>query len=103
MQVIEVMATRAAFGDLMADMRQWLDRNECPLVRCETERGGIRILVKVHFEDNALDERFRQAFRGSYAGSSNGGERSSRQVCPANLRFIYLFLEARQPSRHGST
>ena len=68
MRVIEVMATRAAFGDLMADMRQWLDRNECPLVRCETERGGIRILVKAHFEDNALAERFRQAFRGSYAG-----------------------------------
>jgi hypothetical protein len=67
MRVIEVMATRAAFGDLMADMRQWLDRNDCPLVRCETERGGIRIMVKVHFEDNELAERFRQAFRGSYA------------------------------------
>jgi hypothetical protein len=68
MRVIEVLATRAAFGDLMADMRQWLDRNDCPLVRCETERGGTRIMVKVHFEDNELAERFRQAFRGSYAG-----------------------------------
>ena len=68
MRVIEVMATRAVFTDLMGDMQQWLDRNECPLVQYETERDGIRILVKVQFEDNALAERFRQAFRGSYAG-----------------------------------
>ena len=68
MRVIEVWATRPTFADLLGDMRQWLDRNDCPVLGFETERDGISILLKVQFDDNALAERFRQAFRGSYAG-----------------------------------
>lgn len=66
MRVIELWTTRSTFSDLVSTMREWLDRNDCPVAGFETERDGISILIKVQFDDNALAERFRQAFRGSY-------------------------------------
>ena len=50
-------------------MRRWLDRNGwAPVAGFETDRDGDRVQIKVQFNDNALAERFRQAFQGSYAG-----------------------------------
>jgi len=68
MRVIEVWTTRSTFSDLVSHMREWLSRNDCPVAEFETERDGISVLVKVQFDDNSMAERFRQAFRGSYAG-----------------------------------
>jgi hypothetical protein len=50
-------------------MREWLDRNDRPIVRFETERDDAgAITIKIQFEANDLAEQFRQSFRGSYAG-----------------------------------
>jgi len=68
MRVIEVSSTRDALARLLGDMRQWLDRNDwAPVAGFQTERNGDSIQIKVQFNDNALAERFRLAFRGSYA------------------------------------
>lgn len=69
MRVVEVQVDRAAFADVLATMREWLDHHNRPLVRFDTEAdGGDMITVKVQFEANDLAELFREAFRGYYSG-----------------------------------
>jgi hypothetical protein len=48
------------------EMREWLDRNNHPLVRFETETDGDSITIKVQFDGEDLAEGFRHTFRGSY-------------------------------------
>jgi len=68
MRVIEVSSTRDALAGLLGDMRQWLDSNGwAPVAGFQTERDGDGIQIKIQFNDNVLAERFRLAFRGSYA------------------------------------
>ena len=69
MRVVEVLVTKAAFPEILGDMRQWLDKNNRPIVRFETERGDERenIRIKVQFEANDLAEAFRQSFGGYYS------------------------------------
>ena len=53
---------------MLADIREWLDRNDRPLVRFETEpEEGNALTIKVQFEANDLAEQFRQSFDGFYA------------------------------------
>jgi hypothetical protein len=66
MRVIEVRVNRADFANTLAEMRQWLDRKNRPLVQFETESEGDIIGIKVKFDANDLAEEFRQAFHGSY-------------------------------------
>ena len=66
MRVIEVRVSRADFANSLAEMRQWLDRHNRPLVQFETESEGDIISIKVKFDANDLAEQFRQAFQGSY-------------------------------------
>jgi hypothetical protein len=55
--------------EMLGAMREWLDRNDRPIVRVETERDdGGAITIKIQFEGNDLAEQFRQSFCGSYAG-----------------------------------
>ena len=64
MRVVELHVSRAAFADALSSMRSWLDHNDRPLVRFETEIDGDAILVKVHFEDDRQGEAFAQDFGG---------------------------------------
>jgi hypothetical protein len=65
MRIVEVIAGRSVVIGLLGDMREWLDRNACRDVRFETEKNGITVTIKAHFEHDELAERFRRAFRGS--------------------------------------
>jgi hypothetical protein len=69
MRVIEVRVNRADFANTLAEMRQWLDRKNRPLVHFETESDGGIISIKVKFDANDLAEQFRQAFHGSYGAA----------------------------------
>jgi hypothetical protein len=66
MRVVHVRVSRAAFADTLGKMREWLDRNNRPLVRFETKGESANINIKVHFDSDDLAEQFRQSFRGSY-------------------------------------
>jgi len=68
MRVVEVRAIRTILMGLIGDMREWLDqRNGGTDVRFNVERDGAVGIVTVQFDiDDALAERFRNAFRGSY-------------------------------------
>ena len=69
MRRVEVHSDRIAFPETLGAMREWLDRNDRPIVRFETERDDAgAITIKIQFEANDLAEQFRQSFRGSYAG-----------------------------------
>ena len=69
MRVVEVHSNRLAFPKTLGAMREWLDRNDRPIVRFETEQDDAgAITIKIQFEANDLAEQFRQSFRGSYAG-----------------------------------
>ena len=57
-------ASRADFADTLGKMRQWLDDQNRPLVRFDTEADGDTITIKVQFDADDLAEQFRQAFRG---------------------------------------
>ena len=48
-------------------MREWLDRNNRPLVRFETKGESASVNIRLHFDSDDLAELFRQDFRGSYA------------------------------------
>jgi len=63
-RVVELHVRRAAFADALSSMRSWLDHNDRPLVRFETEIDGDAILVKVQFEDDRQGEAFAQDFGG---------------------------------------
>jgi hypothetical protein len=65
MRVVQVSVSRAAFADTLGAMRDWLDRNNRPLVRFETTSDGENVVVKLHFDDDALGEAFQAAFGGS--------------------------------------
>ena len=64
MRVVELHVSRAAFADALSSMRTWLDHNDRPLVRFETEIDGDAILVKVLFENDGQGETFAQDFGG---------------------------------------
>jgi hypothetical protein len=67
MRVVQVSVSRAAFADTLGAMRDWLDRNNRPLVRFETQTEGETIILTMQFDDDALADAFRQAFGGSEA------------------------------------
>ena len=67
MRVIEVQVSRTDFAKTLVDMREWLDKNDRPLVRFQTEGKVDTITLKVHFEHaNDLAERFPRAFRRAF-------------------------------------
>ena len=78
--VAEVRVGRAAFGNVLGAMREWLDRNERRPTHFETEAddGGI-ITIKVRFNDNDLTETFRKAFDGSDGARHRVGARQENQ------------------------
>jgi hypothetical protein len=67
MRVVHVRVARADFADKLGEMREWLDGQNHPLVRFETE-ADTDIIMKVQFDSDGLAELFRQAFQGSYSG-----------------------------------
>ncbi|MBV9018703.1 MAG: hypothetical protein JO058_23895 [Alphaproteobacteria bacterium] len=68
MRIIEVRSGRVEFPEILAAMREWLDRHERPLVRFETRTDGDLITMKIHLNSDDLAELFRQSFHGAYAG-----------------------------------
>jgi hypothetical protein len=55
MRFIEVRSARAKFPQILGQMREWLDRNDRPLVRFEIEAGNRgMIIIKVQFEAEDL-------------------------------------------------
>jgi hypothetical protein len=64
-RVIEGRVGRAAFAEVLASMRSWLDHNDRPLVRFETKSDSSTIWVRVQFEDNALADAFAKDFGGA--------------------------------------
>ena len=67
MRVVHVRVPRADFADKLREIREWLDRQNRPLVRFETASDGNTITIKVQFDGDDLAELFWQEFRGSYA------------------------------------
>jgi hypothetical protein len=67
MRIVPARVARADFADKLGDMREWLDRNNRPLVRFETEADDHTIMAKVEFDASDPAEQFPQAFRCSYA------------------------------------
>ena len=59
---------RAAFGNVLGAMREWLDRNERLPTHFETaaDDGGI-VTIKVRFDDDELTEIFRRHSPGPMA------------------------------------
>jgi hypothetical protein len=78
--VAEVRVVRAAFGNVLGAMREWLDRNERRPTHFETEAddGGI-ITIKVRFDDDESTETFRRAFDGSDGVGRRAGARQENQ------------------------
>ena len=57
MRIIELRSDRVDFPRMLAEIREWLDRNDRPLVRFETEpEEGNALTIKVQFEANDLAE-----------------------------------------------
>jgi hypothetical protein len=76
--VAEVRVTRAAFGDTLGAMREWLDRNDRRPAHFETaadDGGGI--IIKLRFNSDDLAEMFQQAFGGSYGAARRTSTRRS--------------------------
>ena len=65
MRVVQVLVTRPRFAESLGAMRGWLDRNNRPLVRFDTTSDGDNIVMKLHFDDDALGEAFQAAFDGT--------------------------------------
>jgi hypothetical protein len=67
MRVAEVRVVRAAFGDVLGAMREWLDRNDGRPAHFETAADdGGSITIKVRFDSDDLAETFRRTFNASY-------------------------------------
>jgi hypothetical protein len=66
MRVAEVRVVRAAFGDVLGAMREWLDRNDRRPAHFETEADDGCITIKVRFNSDDLAETFRRTFNASY-------------------------------------
>ena len=62
MRDVQVLVSRVGFAENLGAMRDWLDRNNRPLVRFETTSDGDNIVMKLHFDDDALGEAFRAGF-----------------------------------------
>jgi hypothetical protein len=78
--VAEVRVGRAAFGNLLGAMREWLDRNERRPTHFETEADDAGIItIKVRFDDNELTETFRKAFARSDGVDHRAGVRQENQ------------------------
>jgi hypothetical protein len=54
MRIVEIRATRTIFPDLVTEIRDWVDRNECP-VQMDAERSGIFMIVKYSLSAINLD------------------------------------------------
>ena len=81
--VAEVRVVRAVFGDVLAAMREWLDRNERPPAHFETKAdGGGIITIMVRFNDGDLTETFRQAFDGLDGAGRRAGAQHENQQGP---------------------
>ena len=65
MRVVQVRVNRADFDKTLEAMRDWLERNNRPLVRFETETDADTILIKVQFDDDAMAEAFRRSLIAS--------------------------------------
>jgi hypothetical protein len=68
MRVVHVRVSQVDFAEILAAMREWLDRDNCWLERFETEAGdgGSVIIIKAQFPDDDLAEPFRRDFQGNY-------------------------------------
>jgi hypothetical protein len=67
MWVVHVRVSQVDFAEILAAMREWLDRNNCLLEEFETEAGdGGSIIVKAQFAEDDLAEQFRREFQGDY-------------------------------------
>ena len=68
MRVVHVRVSQVDFAEILAAMREWLDRKNCRLERFETAAGeeGGSITVKAQFNDDLLAEQFRGEFQGNY-------------------------------------
>ena len=60
MRVVHVRVSRADFADKLGEMREWLDRQNSPLVRFETAGDGDTINILVQFDGDDLAEQFGQ-------------------------------------------
>ena len=58
--VRHVRVSRADFADKLGEMREWLDRQNSPLVRFETAGDGDTINILVQFDGDDLAEQFGQ-------------------------------------------
>ena len=86
-RVAEVRVVRAAFGNILGAMREWLDRNDRRPAHFETtadDDGGI--IIKVRFNSDDLAEKFRQAFGGSYGGARQTSARQETTAEPETTR-----------------
>jgi hypothetical protein len=76
MQVIQGSVARADFAKTMAQMREWLDRNDCRLAGFETAADDIgTITVKASFDGNDVADAFCRAFQG-FSGEPRGANRA---------------------------
>jgi len=66
MRVVHLHVSRPDFAHTLGEMREWLDRNNRPLVRFQTNGENASVNMKVHFDSDDLAELFREHFRGSY-------------------------------------
>jgi hypothetical protein len=59
---------RNPHAEILAAIREWLDRNNCLLEEFETEAGdgGSIIIIKAQFAEDDLAELFRRDFQGNY-------------------------------------
>ena len=67
MRVVHLHVPRPDFTHTLGEMREWLDRNNRPLVRFETKGESASVNIRLHFDSDDMAELFRQDFRGSYA------------------------------------
>ena len=87
MRIVEVRSARAKFPQTLGQMREWLDRNNRPLIRFETATDESGIVIKIQFDADDVAEQFRQSFQGSYSGRSEvpPGARPDQAQPGANL------------------
>jgi hypothetical protein len=94
MRVVHVRVARADFAMSLAEMREWLDRHNCPLVRFESEAVGDTNNVKVQFEADDLAETVPAGF-SRLIRQLQTGPPSRREPMAINTRY------REQPSRLG--
>jgi hypothetical protein len=67
MRVVHVRVSQVDFAEILAAMREWLDRSNCLLEEFGTEAGdGGGIIVNAQFAEDDLAELFRREFQGNY-------------------------------------